>query len=355
LNPAAPAPAPAATPELQAQYFDGLQAQAHPVRLRLHGGQLHIVGDGLHRSVPAGQVRWPERQRHGVRQAYLPGHGLISCDDSAAWDAWAAASGLRPHRLQPWLQSWRGALLATAALVSLLLAVWHWGLPLAAQGVAAVLPPAVEAQLGEAAFQQIEQRFLQPSALPPERQAALRQRLDHALTRWPGGTAPAHTLHFRASKPRGGLGPNALALPGGTVVVTDELVTLLEGHDAVLVGVLGHELGHLQHRHGVRALVQAGLLAGLSSVLLGDVSQVLAAVPVLLGQAAYSRQAEVEADACAARLLRANGTDPQVMALLFQRLRSPRPGANDAHSDLPIGLASHPPDDERIRRMVATP
>ena len=36
---------------------------------------------------------------------------------------------------------------------------------------------------------------------------------------------PAHRLEFRASR----IGPNAFALPGGTIVLTDELVELVEG------------------------------------------------------------------------------------------------------------------------------
>ena len=55
-----------------ADYFDGHQAVARPVRLRVVQGVLHIDGEGVDLRVPVQQVAWPEVQRHGMRLAYLP-------------------------------------------------------------------------------------------------------------------------------------------------------------------------------------------------------------------------------------------------------------------------------------------
>lgn len=348
---------------IEADYFDGYQASAQRVRLHIDGGELHIVGATLARSERLRQVRWPERAGAGMRQAYLPGHGLLVCADGLAWDTWTRAHGLVQPWLLPWLRSWRGLLLTTLAVLALLVGVWRWGLPAAASGAVALMPLAWDQRLGEAGYQQLQSEMLLPSALPAARQQALRQRFAQALTRWPGGAPPAYRLSFHAAKPDT-LGPNALALPGGQIVVTDALVALLHDREEVLIGVLGHELGHVQHRHGMRAMVQAGALAALASWLLGDVSSVLAAAPVMLGQAAYSRAAEFEADAEAARLLKANGISPRVMTVLFDRLQAQRraqarragASAPEPDSDDPgllgISLASHPPDAERVRRMV---
>lgn len=372
-------------PTLRADYFDGHSAQARPVRLSVHRRMLHIDGDGdgdgaaIALRVPVRQVSWPERQRHGARQAYLPRHGLLSHADPAAWDAWASASGVRTSLLVHAMQSWRGALLATVLLLAALWGGWWWGVPALGRGVVALVPTTVDAQLGEAGLASLDRDWLQPSRLPPDTQARVRQQWDAALARWAASPAtpplPAWTLQFRhmparpgrpdatGTPPAGGAAggdgdgdsglANALALPGGTLIVTDALVRLLADRPEVLVGVLGHELGHVQQRHGMRALAQAGLLAAVSSLVIGDVSTVLAAVPVLLGQAAYSRQFEFEADAQAAALLRANGHDPAVFGVLFDRLRR-SPGATSG-DELPvwgIGLASHPPDAERLRRMT---
>ncbi len=347
-----------------ADYFDGQHAAARRVRLTLVQGQLHIDGldpaDGIALRVAARAVSWPERQRHGVRLAYLPREGMLSCSDSAAWDAWARASGLGESIIVRWMQSWRGVAMAAALLLAVLFGAYRWGTPLAAQALLALCPAAVDEQIGSLAFDAIDKRWLLPSRLSDTEQAQWRARFEQALqrTHQASGTSPAAaakatqwTLLFRAT-PEGGLGANALALPGGRIVVTDAMVKLLADRPDVLMGVLGHELGHVQHRHGMRMLVQAALLAALSSAVIGDFSALLTLAPVLLGQLDYGREFEYQADQAAATLMRANGWRPEDFSLLFERLAKQSGAAGAAMPQLPIGLSTHPPDAERVRRMV---
>lgn len=351
-------PAPHPQPPLNADYFDGLSAQARPVRLSRQGAELVIDGDGLQRRVPWRRVSWPERSRHGQRQAYLPDHGLLVAGDAAAWDDWLAAHGGGPGWVNRWILSWRGVLAALVLALALAPLAWLWGLPALARGMLTFVPASVDLQLGQAALAQIEREMLRPTALPEAQQAQLRQRFAQAVQRADAQRQrrgqpplPAYVLHFRAT-PEPGIGPNAFALPGGQIVITDALVRLLADRPEVIDGVLAHELGHIQHRHGMRLLVQGAVVSGVSALVLGDVSSLLAALPVLLGHAAYSRGFEFEADADAARLLRANGHSPEVMALLFERLRAGQ-ASKGGQIELPIGLATHPPDAERVRRMLA--
>ncbi|TAH12571.1 MAG: hypothetical protein EAZ11_05250 [Curvibacter sp.] len=165
-------------------------------------------------------------------------------------------------------------------------------------------------------------------------------------------------LVFRQSK----IGPNALALPGGTILMTDEMVALVNADTQVLTAVLAHELGHVQQRHGLRMLVQATVLGAVGAVVLGDFSTLLAAVPALLGQAHYSREAEREADAHAVKVLKDAGLSPLHMVTLFEALEQERQrkaskatssagnadGEKDSASWLGIAFASHPSDADRI-------
>jgi Zn-dependent protease with chaperone function len=373
-------------PRLAAAYFDGRTARAQPVLLWMEEGTLHVEGEGVALQLPVRKVQWPERQRHGERQAHLPDDGLLSSPDAAAWDAWIAASGItRDSVTVRWMQSWRAALGALVLTIAVLAAGYVWGLPAAATQVAALLPDRVHQQIGDAAMDGFREEWLLPSKLPAERQAALRTQFEQAVRRTPAlaAAAPAWTLHFHAS-PKHGMGANALALPGGHIVVTDDLVELLKDRPDVLIGVLGHELGHVQHQHGMRSVVQVGALSAVAALVFGDISTLLTTAPVLLGHAAYSRDFEREADVTAARLMRANGWDPAGFAVLFERLRDDRARRvkakakdkdkeqgngkdgqgtkkndkvespdehRDAGFDLPIGLSTHPPDAERVRRM----
>lgn len=332
---------------IAALHFDGRSARGQPVQLRIDDGQLWAqADDGLSPPLrwPLKAVTWPERTRHGQRVVQLPDGGSLQVADAAAFDAWAASAGLAEGWVVRVQQNWRATLVAVLVLVVLLVAGYRWGVPWASRLLVQAVPEALDRSIGDAAWQQIETRWLKPSQVGAQRQAALRQAFERAVqAAYPGAQAPRHELHFRAAS--ADLGPNAFALPGGTIVVTDALLALLQDRDDTLIGVLAHELGHVRHRHGMRALVQVALVGTATGLALGDFSTLLAGAPALLAQLTYSRDAERESDAEAVRVLRAAGLSPAAMAVLFERLATKRAEA----SQLPLALASHPLDEERVR------
>ncbi len=345
------AKAEAAGPE--ALHFDGRSARARPVRLAVEDGCLiaqPLADEGSAAGAPLrwplDQVQWPERTRHGQRLLHLVDGAQLQVADSAAFDRWRAQHGPREGWVVRAQQRWRSTLVALVLLMAVGAAGYLWGVPWAARGVVALLPPAVDVTVGVQAFESVRAQWLRPTKLPAARQVELRKAFAAAVAQaWPAGGPPAYTLHFFAAS--SDLGPNAFALPGGDIVVTDELVKLLQGHDDTLLGVMAHELGHVQHRHGMQALAQFALLNTATGVALGDFSSMLAVLPAWMAQMGYSRNAERQADDVAARVLRASGRPPAAMALLFERLAQ-RP---EARSGLPIALASHPADAERMRRF----
>lgn len=330
--------------------------------VRLDKGTLLIEGEGIERIVALRDVQWPERTRYGMRVAHFNDGGSVQNADGAAWDAWMRANGMGESLVVKAQQSWRLVLASAVLLVCIVFALQQWGLPLAARAVVAAAPMSIDVSLGEGSLAAFDGRILQPSKLPMAEQDRIRLAFEQALANLPQDTVPAWKLVFRRSL----LGPNAFALPGGTMVMTDEMVALVGGDEKVLTAVLAHELGHVRQRHGLRLLVQATALGGLASLVVGDFSSVLAAAPVLLGQASYSREAEREADAEALRVLRAARISPLVMVTLFEKMdalraekeaggadvkNSSKPSDKEADKDsmLGIAIASHPADAERIR------
>jgi Zn-dependent protease with chaperone function len=335
-----------------ALYFDGSSARGRPVRLGLAAGELLATDEpadgtpGTCRRWPLARVQWPERTRHGARVVHLPDGGSLQAQDSTAFDAWRKAHGARESWVVRAQQNWRATTAAVLGLMLLVVAGYVWGVPWTARAVLLAVPPTVDEVVGRNVLASVESRWLAPSRLPAERQEALRRAFARLVQA--GGPAPGYELRFASTEV---LGPNAFALPGGTVVMTDELVALLDGHDETILGVLAHELGHVQHRHGMRALVQLSLVSAATAVALGDFSSVLAGAPALLAQMGYSRDAEREADAYAARLLRAAGVSPAVMVVLFEKLAPAQAAAQKTGPALrlPIALASHPADAERVQ------
>jgi Zn-dependent protease with chaperone function len=366
------------TGALPAVYFDGVHAKGHAVHLYLDATTLHIQGNGIDRTEALRTVQWPERTRHGLRIAHLVDGGSVQCADSAAWDDWSRNAGVGESWIVRLQQSWRGVVACLVLLVVSIVALQQWGVPLAARAVVALTPRTVDAAIGDAAQTWIDQNLMQPSTLAPEQLQHLRDAFAKAVATMPAGSVPHWELALRSSK----LGPNAFALPNGTIIVTDDMVKMVDADDSVLVGVLAHELGHLKHRHSVRMLVQVTALGAIASLVVGDFSSLLASVPVLMGQASYSRQAEQEADATAVAVLRSARLSPAVMVTMFEKLeawrnrkkggaaaaaaassdpkeasgtatRSDDPArpqkAKEESSWLGIAFASHPPDAERVR------
>ena len=112
---------------------------------------------------------------------------------------------------------------------------------------------------------------------------------------------------------------NAFALPGGYVYITRGIMVYLNS-EAELAGVLGHEIGHVTARHGVRqqsAATAAGLGAVLGSVLVpGMNNQAAPRVMQSLAQAwtaGYGRDHELESDRLGAQYLAKSGYNPQAM------------------------------------------
>jgi len=373
VQPNLPAGAAPAT-KLAAEYFDGISARAHPVLLAWAGSALQIRGESIALDVAQRDVQWAERTFHGPRVAHLRDGGSLHCRDAAACDAWQRAAGRADSAVVRTQQSWRWAIASGFAVVLVLTAMAVWGVPWFSRGLVLAVPHSVDKSLGEATLATLDQHLLKPSLIDSDRQRAIRSEFARlAALQGTPGVAP-YDIVFRRAR----IGPNAFALPGGTVVVTDEIVDLLDSDPNALSGVLAHELGHVQHRHGLRMVVQATALGLLASVVLGDFSSLAAAAPAVLGQASYSRDAEREADAHCAQFLKAAGVSPAVMVGVFEQLGAARSRAQrgrGGESDLDpetakggakgseaaresaaasepswlgIAIGSHPPDSQRI-------
>jgi Zn-dependent protease with chaperone function len=189
---------------------------------------------------------------------------------------------------------------------------------------------------------------------------ALLTRMGPELRRYPG-YAPQFTLVFRS-----GIPANAFALPGGTVVMTDELVTLTEKNslgDDALIGVLAHEIGHVVHRDGTRLLVEQGVLQIGLGLALGDVSSIVSFGSTLLTGLAYRRQHEAEADCFAVALMRQaqRPTGPMADLLLTMAAaredpskdQSPDKAAKTDKGAYMQWLSSHPDTRQRAEQLKA--
>jgi Zn-dependent protease with chaperone function len=343
---------------IAARFFDGHSARLQPVRLDVRAGHLHVEAPGFERSYPLAAVVLAEPFQQAPLMLRL---GDASCEVPSGPERQAllAALGYRASAVERWQARWPAALLALVLLLALIGAGFVWGVPAAADYIAARLPAAVETKLGQATLAGMEaQHMLARSRLSADRIAEVEALLPRALPAHP--RMPVRLL-VRASD---ALGANALALPDGTIIVTDGMVRLvLDGQNelddvgrARLLGVIGHEVGHIERRHAARVMTGSSLTAAVSATLFGDFSAVAAGVPAVLTQMQYSRAMELEADDYAVGVLRRNGLDGGTLADALAALDRQHTGAGATPRWLKRSmgyLSTHPATGERIARLRA--
>lgn len=141
---------------------------------------------------------------------------------------------------------------------------------------------------------------------------------------------------------------NAVALPGGHILIFRGLLAEAKSPDEV-AGVLAHEMGHVEHRHVMQALVrQAGL-----SVVLGGLDGNVGGYTNALLAASYSRSAEAEADGYAIDTMTQAQVSPMGAAGFFQRMAKME-GKAEGAAALMGYMASHPTSSEREKRFAAS-
>jgi predicted Zn-dependent protease len=147
---------------------------------------------------------------------------------------------------------------------------------------------------------------------------------------------------------------NAFALPGGQIYITRGMLGHLTS-EAELVGILGHEAGHVTARHSVNQmskaqLTQLGLTLGMvlspEARQYGDLANLAGGLMFLK----FSRDDERQADDLGLRYMQASGYPPQAMGEVFGLLS--RVSAKEQQGRLPNWLATHPNPEERQQRIA---
>ncbi|WFU42089.1 M48 family metallopeptidase [Bradyrhizobium sp. CB82] len=323
-----------------AVYFDGISSRRRKVTLGLDD-QLEIREQG------EAPTRWAYAD---IRRADSPPGVLrLSCTTAPPLArlelrdaALSRAITARCLRLDEHRASRRGvakivgwSLAAAVSIVTVIL----FGVPLAADRLAPLVPEPLERRIGDAAEVQVKAVFGGRLCDEPAGQVAftkLMKRLRDA--------AGLDDAVKSAVLPTAV--PNAFALPGGKVYLLSGLLNKADNVDEI-AGVLAHELGHLKHHDNMRGLIYNGGTSFLIGLLFGDVtgsSAVIFASRSVV-EASYSREAETAADSFAIDVMHALGRSPKPAAKLMFRITGKEGG-----SGFTI-LASHPLTEDRLARM----
>ncbi|MEZ5461284.1 M48 family metallopeptidase [Dokdonella sp.] len=326
------------------QFFDGRSSRIHDVEVRrVDAGSIRVFGAEIERTELIAKLRLTPRLGRTTRTLEFPDGARVLTQDQEGLDAWFPSED-RLQRLVDRLE--RHAHAVAASIVICLaagIATFVWGVPWMSDRIAAELPADIEGALGREVLAQLDQFFgFAASKIDTARQQELTERFARLTRDMPD--ASGYRLLFRDAP---AIGPNALAIPGGDVVITDQLVELFSD-DREFDAVLAHELGHQQHRHALRQTLRSSFVLVIAALFAGDVSSasaIVVGVPTFLLQSHYSRGFEEEADEYAFDTLVAHNVSPSWFAQAMREL--------DDYYDVETAegaayLSSHPSTSDRI-------
>lgn len=323
------------------RFYDGRTARAHDASATLEGDVLRLLANGretawrlrdLEVQIDAGEARVSSRREPDARL-------VLSAED------WRHLAGDRlddrrraRRRREIWLV---GGLTAAAAAVVLFVTV---GVPALSGPLARATPVSMERRMGANFETQIGALF------PVCRNPAAQDVLDRLGARVAAGADSAFDIRVSAVE-----APmvNAFALPGGAVMVTDDLIRDAQSPDE-LAAVIAHEVAHVEKRHVMQAVwrdLGAGMLLDL---VVGGGSGAGQQAVILGGQLTsrrHDRAAELEADARGQELLHQAGLSSRGMATFFDRLA--RTSGGGRLEEAAEFINTHPASSRRMRAARA--
>lgn len=149
---------------------------------------------------------------------------------------------------------------------------------------------------------------------------------------------------------------NAFACPDGSVRVFSSLMDIM--NDDELLGVIGHEIGHVLKRHSKNAFKNELLTGALKDAVASTGGKAAALTESQLGtlsqslvSAKYSQKQENEADDCGYDFLVSKGKNPWGIVMSFEKLMNLEGGSETKQSYIQKMFSSHPETKKRIEHM----
>ena len=163
-----------------------------------------------------------------------------------------------------------------------------------------LFPHKWEQKIGESTYQTLSSTILKKSEIPEKRKTDIREKSQKVFKH--SNLYKNPEIKFNKSNM---LGPNALALPGGPIIITDDLIKLLED-DELILSVIAHEIAHIKERHSLQQIIEVAGLSSIAWMIFGLDESILEEI-VFIGINVWSlkksRDLEKDADLMALKLL----------------------------------------------------
>lgn len=140
---------------------------------------------------------------------------------------------------------------------------------------------------------------------------------------------------------------NAFAMPNNHLVVYTGLIEASKKQEA-LIGVLGHEIAHLEHNHVMKKLSKEIGVSVITNVITGGKASQMSEIMHTITSSAYDRSLEKEADLQSVKYLLKAEIDPRPFADFMYELSTT---TGDIES-FTFWMASHPESKDRAKYIL---
>jgi Zn-dependent protease with chaperone function len=359
-NPAAPLRGPA-------YYFNGVTSARQDVIVEAAASELRIIDDAAQhvidewnyadlrgRSAPEGVMRLGRRGEVALARIEVRDAALAAVIEERAPSL--DRGGAADRRLRR-----RVVVLSLVAIASVVLTAL-FGMPVLANKITPMIPLPMERKFGEAIDRQIRAvlgaRNRGETLACGTSDTPGRRALDRLVQQLATTAHAPYRFHVEVVRQAQA---NAFALPGGQIYVFEGLLKKSETpHE--LAGVLAHEMGHVVHRDGTRAVLQSAGLSFLFGMMLGDFvgggAVIIAAKTVV--SSSYSRHAETAADRYSVELMQKTGGDPRALGAILSRIAADKDGGFELLRDHPdtkdrIAAINHVASSNRPLQLLSAP
>lgn len=298
------------------RWSDGKTAGAKDVEIRLTENALEFRPTESSSALP---VRWPYNEitaphpvHKGDKSVLISARGhkdeRLFIDDAAFAPEILSRAPSISNRAHTWgLLKWP---LGIAASIVLFWALTFFNIISPANTLAFMMPETARDNLGKGVIKTIASN--KPVCSTKEGDIAL----EKMITR----LQPAVNSQTRIKVEVVDLGfVNAFAAPGDRIIISGKLIKEAANADEV-AGVLAHEIGHAIERHPEANIIRVFGILTLMQLLTAGEAGAVGDIAFFLVQSGYSRAAEEEADAHAARILKNVTIDTRPLAGFFERL-----------------------------------
>ncbi|MBL4629963.1 MAG: M48 family metallopeptidase [Paraglaciecola sp.] len=302
-----------------------------------------VAAQDIHLELHRDELRITDKLGSIPREVVLHKHGLLCLESTPVVDQWLAAN-LKTNRIAK-METSRSVVLLSLILVPLFLfGFFKYLIPSFAVHFAEYVPDSAIKIASEHTLYAMDKTLLDESEVDAQLQQTYRDDWQLTLNQLPLNGVQ-YTLNFRHSEE---MGANAFALPDGTVVVTDELLSLIDNDVDLLRAILLHEIGHVEHKHSMRLIAETLATSLAVDYFFGDLGamiEVFAGISNTIVQNQFSQKLEWEADNFAIQQLQTLGLEPESFALAMEKLAESLP----QESTLDALMQSHPLMKERIQ------